>query len=70
MTQPPGSDLPDDGEPRDGGPQEAAHYIKGALEDLGRVARRHGHDMLGYLIDMAHLETDEILQRGRRRSSH
>jgi hypothetical protein len=71
MTPPPGSDRFDDGEPpRDGGPQEAAHYIKSALEDLARVAQRHGHGMLVYLIDMAHMEAEEILrQAGKRRSA-
>jgi hypothetical protein len=38
-----------------------------ALEDLGRLARRHRHEMLVYLIDMTHLETEEILRRGSRR---
>jgi hypothetical protein len=46
----------------DGGPDEAAHYIKGSLADLSRMARRHGHDLLAYLLDMAHLEADEILR--------
>ena len=70
MDYPPRNDGPEDDEPRDGGPHEAAHYIKASLDDLGRMARRHGHDMLGYLLDMAHMEADEILRRGSRRSGH
>jgi hypothetical protein len=26
------------------------------------MARRHGHDLLAYLLDMAHLEAEEILR--------
>ncbi len=59
--------APDDEPPGDGGPLEAAHFIMRALEDLGRLARRHRHEMLVYLIDMTHLETEEILRRGSRR---
>jgi hypothetical protein len=34
------------------------------------MARRHGHDVLAYLLDMAHLETEEILRlRGLRKPS-
>jgi hypothetical protein len=33
------------------------------------MARRHGHGMLGYLLDMAHMEAEEIVRRGGRRSS-
>lgn len=28
------------------------------------MARCHHHDMLGYLLDMAYLEADDILRRG------
>lgn len=56
--------------PGDGGPDEAALYIKGAVLDLSQMARRHGHDVLAYLLDMAHLETEEILRlRALRRPS-
>ncbi|MET0967762.1 MAG: hypothetical protein ABWY18_01060 [Tardiphaga sp.] len=48
--------------PRDGGPDEAAHYIRGSVLELSRMARRHGHDLLAYLLDMAHLEAEEILR--------
>lgn len=46
----------------DGGPVEAAHYIKGAVSDLARLARRHRLDMLAYLLDMAHLEAEARLR--------
>ncbi|WPO40109.1 hypothetical protein [Tardiphaga sp. 42S5] len=62
MTPP----TPDDQARGDGGPEEAALYIKSdiksAVRDLSRMARRHRHDMLAYLLDMAHLETEEILR--------
>lgn len=57
------SSIGDDRAKGEGGPEEAAHYIKSAVQDLSRMARRHGHDMLAYLLDMAHLETEEILRR-------
>jgi hypothetical protein len=31
--------------------------------ELAQLSRRHGHDMLGYLLDMAQLEADEIVRR-------
>jgi hypothetical protein len=71
MPSPPGSHRsPGDDPPGEGGPEEAARYIKSALADLSQMARRHGHDMLGYLLDMAHMEAEEIVRlRGKRRSS-
>jgi hypothetical protein len=71
MPSPPGSHRPPgDDPPGDGGPEEAARYIKSALADLSQVARRHGHDVLGYLLDMAHMEAEEIVRlRGKRHSS-
>ena len=56
----------DDQPPGDGGPVEAAHYIKGAVHELARVARRHRLDMLAYLLDMARLEAEERLRLRRR----
>ncbi len=50
----------DDG---DGGPREAARYLLEAVADLARIARRHRLEMLGYLLDMAHLEAEEIVRR-------
>jgi Mg2+/Co2+ transporter CorB len=51
----------------DGGPDEAALYIKSAIAELSQMARRHGHDMLGYLLDMAQMEADDIVRRRRGR---
>ncbi|KAA0074443.1 hypothetical protein CIW50_16040 [Tardiphaga sp. P9-11] len=66
MTPP----IPDDQAQGDGGPEEAALYIKSAVRDLSRMARRHHHDMLAYLLDMVHLETEEVLRlRGLRKPS-
>jgi hypothetical protein len=56
----------DDQPPGDGGPLEAAHYIKGAVHDLASLARRHRLDLLAYLLDMAHLEAEELLRPRRR----
>jgi hypothetical protein len=64
----PGNDAASRRSPaRSGGPDEAALYIKSAIADLSQMARRHGHDMLGYLLDMAQLEADEIVRRRRGR---
>ncbi len=49
--------------PRDGGPQEAASYIKGAIEELSMMARAHRLELLSYLLDMAHLEAEEAAAR-------
>jgi hypothetical protein len=46
-----------------GGPEEAAHYVAGRAAELAQIARRHRLDMLGYLLDMAHLEAQEVLRR-------
>jgi hypothetical protein len=47
---------------RDGGPGEAASYIAEQVADLARVARRHKHDTLGFLLDMALMEAQEIIR--------
>jgi hypothetical protein len=44
----------------DGGPGEAAAFISEAITDLALLARRHGHQTLGFLLDMAQMEADEI----------
>jgi hypothetical protein len=61
MREPP-ADKP----PGDGGPGEAARFLVGAIADLARVAHRHRLDMIGYLLDMAHMEAEETARRGRR----
>ena len=68
MSSSPGNDTsPRGGSPGSGGPQEAALYIKTQIADLSQIARRHGHEMLGYLLDMAQMEADEIVRRRRGR---
>jgi hypothetical protein len=47
---------------RDGGPGEAASYIAEQVADLARIARRHKHDTLGFLLDMALMEAEEIVR--------
>ena len=48
---------------RDGGRLEAAHFIGDTLADLSRLAQRHRLDMLVYLLDMARLETDDLIRQ-------
>lgn len=39
---------------------DAARYIGTLTDELAQLARRHGLDMLGYILDMARLEADQI----------
>jgi hypothetical protein len=55
-------DQPDSA-PGDGGPGEAAAFISGAVAELAVLARRHGHDALGFLLDMAQMEAGDIARR-------
>jgi hypothetical protein len=41
-------------------PDSAAHYIATLTEELARLARRNGLDTLGYILEMARLEADQI----------
>ncbi|CAN5369069.1 hypothetical protein BH11PSE4_BH11PSE4_12840 [soil metagenome] len=55
--------LRKDGQPpRDGGPEEAAHYLRDAITELAQMAHRHRLEMLGYLLDMALMEADEMVR--------
>ena len=47
---------------RDGGPREAAGLIAEAVADLLQLARRHGLDMLEFLLDMAQMEAEERIR--------
>lgn len=38
--------------------REVAAYIADLAGDLARIARRHGFEDLGYLLDMARLEAE------------
>ena len=46
----------------DGGPDEAACYLVTAVADLGVIARRHGLETLGFLLDMAQMEAEDIVR--------
>jgi hypothetical protein len=46
----------------DGGPDEAARYLGAAVADLGLIARRHGLDTLGFLLEMAQMEAEDIVR--------
>ncbi len=63
---PPRSQSSDPPQPQlgagDGGPAEAAAFIASALIDLELVSRRHRLDTLTYLLELAHLEADDILR--------
>jgi len=41
-------------------PGDAAEYIGALSEELAQIARRHGLDSLGYILDMARMEADQI----------
>jgi hypothetical protein len=62
MAAPPGRDdrSPAARPAGDGGPEEAASYIAEQVAGLARIARRHKHDTLGFLLDMAVMEAEEI----------
>jgi hypothetical protein len=68
MAAPGGPNDPSSGdEPaRDGGPEEAASFIAEQVADLAQLARRHGHDTLGLLLDMALMEAQEIVRSGKK----
>ena len=46
----------------DGGPSEAAAFIADALADLKLVSRRHSLATLTYLLDLAHMEAQDLLR--------
>lgn len=48
----------------DGGPSEAAGFIADALADLKMMAGRHSLTTLTYLLDLAHMEAEEIAGSG------
>ena len=51
---------------RDGGPTEAASFVAEQVVTLAQIARRHKHDTLGLLLDMALMEAKEIVRRSKR----
>ena len=42
---------------------QAAAYVAELTTELAAVARRHGLDVLGYLLDMARLEAENVVHR-------
>ena len=68
MAAPQGPDDPSSvGEPaRDGGPEEAASYIAEQVGGLVQLARRYNLDTLGFLLDMAKMEAEEIVRERRK----
>jgi hypothetical protein len=51
-----------------GDPAEAAAYVAELAGNLALIARRHGLDTLGYILDMARLEAENATRHvnGRR----
>jgi hypothetical protein len=43
-------------------PSAAAFYIGTLAAELARIARRHDLDALGYILDMARLEAEQIVK--------
>jgi hypothetical protein len=41
-------------------PDSAAHYIASMTGELAKIARRNGLDALGYILEMARIEADQI----------
>jgi hypothetical protein len=46
----------------DGGPDEAARFIAGAVSELALMARVHRLETLAFLLDMAQMEADELVR--------
>ena len=46
-------------------PAAAANYIASLAADLASIARGHGLDTLGYILDMARLEAENASSRGK-----
>jgi hypothetical protein len=41
-------------------PDSAAEYIATLTRELAQIARRNGLDALGYILEMARLEADQV----------
>jgi hypothetical protein len=46
----------------DGGPNEAARFIAGAVSELALMARVHRLDMLAHVLDMAQMEAEDLVR--------
>jgi len=63
MTPPSRDDRPPAAKPvRDGGPDEAVQYTAETVASLAQLARKHKFDTLGFLLDMALMEAEEIIR--------
>jgi hypothetical protein len=49
-------------------PATVANYVATLSANLASMARRHGLDTLGYLLDMARLEAKNVTRHGGERS--
>jgi hypothetical protein len=52
-----------------GDPASVARYIETMTADLAEMARRHGLDVLGYLLEMARLEAENVSAGSRPRKA-
>jgi hypothetical protein len=50
--------LPSDGD--DDTPAGAAKYIAALTHELAELAKRHGLNSLGYILEMARLEAEQV----------
>ena len=50
----------------EGTPGDAAVYIASLADELAQLAKRYRLDALGYILDMARLEADQISKGGGR----
>ena len=41
----------------------AAPYIAALTDELARIAKRHGLNSLGYLLELARLEADQVVKK-------
>ena len=48
--------------------RRAANYVAELTRELARLARQHGLDALGYLLDMARLEAENATRHGNGRA--
>ena len=56
MQDPDDTEAPDDKLT----PDSAARYIASLTEELAKLAARNGLETLGYILEMARLEADEV----------
>ncbi|MCO5131279.1 MAG: hypothetical protein M9932_12015 [Xanthobacteraceae bacterium] len=54
----------------DGGPDEAACFIAGAVSELVPIARRHRLETLAFLLGMAKMEAEELVRASHLNNAH